>query len=178
MTAIDHPFEALCKLADERVWCWNIQCTTCGHGNFRSGLWELSLGRHPDDPDWVTDREGADGNRCGCIREAFARFPHFRQAALADVVATANLRNIATSCSFPDWLGYLGLALHYTEDDHRGTRLISRSWLPQLEAMREDRPWRRLERDQGDGERMLTWMGLEWWESELAHGPYARPRRG
>lgn len=174
---IDHPFEALCALADRKNWCWKIRCTTCGHGHFRSGLWEVSLGRHPDHPGWVTGRPSPDGAH-GLVEESFGQgFPPARQAALSEVCASANLRNIATQCSFPDWLGYLGLALRYTEDHEGRTRLLTKSWQPQFKAMVAEHPWRRSGHDTRVEDGVETWMGLGRWESELQGGPYARPRR-
>ena len=55
-----------------------------------------------------------------------------RQLQLQNLIAEADFRRIASACVFPDWLGFLGLALHYTEDAESHNPVISRKVAPQL----------------------------------------------
>lgn len=51
---------------------------------------------------------------------------------LCSILAGADLQGIRAACPFPDWLGYLGLALHYSEDAERIGRVVTLGWTPQL----------------------------------------------
>ena len=59
-------------------------------------------------------------------------WPIEEQRSLAAILSTSSIEVIAAGCAFPDWLGYLGLALSYTEDAERQDRHITQSWSPQL----------------------------------------------
>ena len=41
---LKNQFECLCKLASDEDWCWNLQCTTCGHQIFRYAFRLMSRG--------------------------------------------------------------------------------------------------------------------------------------
>jgi len=45
-------FEALCKLASDENWCWNLNCATCGHMHFRYAFSELAAAKSPEGGDW------------------------------------------------------------------------------------------------------------------------------
>lgn len=45
-------FEVLCELAQSEQWCWNLMCTTCGHGVFRWALKALANGFDPATEEW------------------------------------------------------------------------------------------------------------------------------
>ena len=121
----ENAFELLCRLASEEQWCWKIPCTTCGNHEFRYGLSELGKGHSPAEPEWVVHR-GARRLRepPGDIR--YPRRPEglgpkrYRRrnadpeiVAVVEVCAGASLKKIADECLFPDWLGYLGVVLHW-----------------------------------------------------------------
>jgi hypothetical protein len=105
-----NPFEALAERAAKAQWCWQIYCTTCGHREFRSGLGALAWGLHPDAVDWDTQLKAA--------LNRYAGGPLWSvnvQERLLHLVSDANMNSIAAVAPFPDWLGYLGLALHYSQ---------------------------------------------------------------
>ena len=51
------------------------------------------------------------------------------------MLADASMREIASLARFPDWLGYLGLALCYTEAAEVSVRRLTKAWVPQLQAV-------------------------------------------
>jgi len=54
------------------------------------------------------------------------------QRPLQAITASSDLRDVVANATFPDWLGYLGLALWYTEDAEQGDGIITRGLVPQL----------------------------------------------
>lgn len=134
-------FDALCSLASSENWCWKIHCSTCGHLLFRCGLQELARGRHPDSEQWRVAGRQSVLFRGGNPRELtpepalWVPWPLDLQERLVQVLAEANVGTISATCGYPDWLGYLGLGLKYTEEAERVTRLVSKSWVPQLLAL-------------------------------------------
>jgi AAA+ ATPase superfamily predicted ATPase len=137
-------FEAMCELAQEG-WCWRLPCTTCGNHSFRSGFLALSRGGHPDTEDWLPKlaKQYTNWGWWG-YSESEIEF-------LIDVLSDASIRNIANrydqivandpyknyyfrKTAFPDWLGYMGQALHEIEcSEHwKKCRRLTMSWIPQL----------------------------------------------
>jgi len=136
----NHPFEALCALASRERWCWKIVCTTCGHMLFRYALRQLASGKSPNDEDWLVHKDYPVLRRGSPLRELgpippLASWPIEEQARLAKILSTADILVIASACIFPDWLGYLGLALHYTEDVERRNHSLTHAWCPQLQRL-------------------------------------------
>lgn len=128
----DNAFTALCKIASKNDWCWNIHCTTCGHMLFRYGFKELIKGKHPADEDWKIyehDKQILDDLECLAPRQSP---PLEEQKKLAQIFRNARLKEIKLSCDYPDWLGYLGLALYYTEDIEEKEQIFSEAWIFQL----------------------------------------------
>ena len=86
------------------------------------------------------------------------------------VLSTADLVAIAARCQFPDWLGYIGLALNYTEDAEQENHEITRAWVPQLATL--VRPESSASALLGtllpESSRALTWRDLEAVESGAA----------
>jgi hypothetical protein len=163
-----NPFTALCELASRERWCWKLVCTTCGHGAFRWALRALAQGRHPDDVDWPV--------HCGAgwTSTTLARrngplppgppWPLQVQRALQEIVAASDLRDVAASASSPDWLGYLGLALWYTDDAEQAEGVITRGLVPQLLGfVSPNSAGEMLLRDvtRSSEERRLLWRDLE-----------------
>jgi hypothetical protein len=96
-------FEALCTLADRERWCWKIHCGTCGHGDFRHGLFALSSGAHPDSADWIVKRgAGAEIEARLGPMPAFEGWPIRQQRQLQKIIGDADIQGIAEACSFPD----------------------------------------------------------------------------
>jgi hypothetical protein len=54
---------------------------------------------------------------------------------LQRIVARATLTNIAAVAPFPDWLGYIGLALAYTEQAEQARPLLTRALAPQFREL-------------------------------------------
>jgi hypothetical protein len=157
-------FEALCTLADRERWCWKIHCGTCGHGDFRYGLSALSSGGHPDSADWIV-RRGAGAEieaRMGPM-PSFESWPIRQQRQLQKIIGDADIQGIAEACSFPDWVGYLGLALHYTEEAEREKPVISRGVARRLgQLVIPGSPAQTLLRSRAaaEGDERLTWEDL------------------
>ena len=129
-------FEAVCELASRERWCWEMACGTCGHLYFRCALLELSDGMRPDVDGWITreSRHHRVRRIPGATSYPFS-FSDDRQRALSSILADASLRRIASVAKFPDWLGYVGLALRYTEEAERCGRRLTKAWVPQLQAL-------------------------------------------
>lgn len=133
-TGFEHinAFEAMCRLADSENWCWKIGCTTCGAIDFRKGLYELHLGRHPLGQEWRAHER---------VRHSAERFSDFANLAATiegsvnvyEILCGANPANIVNSCSMPSALGYISLALLFTQrlEEERGE--LTRKWKPVLD---------------------------------------------
>jgi hypothetical protein len=160
-------FNALCELASAERWCWRIHCTTCGHMLFRYGLHVLLLDRHPDSSSWkVSDRNpvlcrGGQPRELGQIPPRWEPWPIAEQYNLLEVLAKADIHDIRQNCTYPDWLGYLGLGLKYTEDAERATRAITNMWIPQLIDERDDSRAKQLLASILSSQAVLTWQHLE-----------------
>ena len=50
-------FEAVCELASDEWWCWDLNCTTCGNMHFTYAFKEMSLGKSPEDDDWLINQD-------------------------------------------------------------------------------------------------------------------------
>jgi hypothetical protein len=136
-STVRNSFVALCNWASSEGWCWKIFCTTCGHMNFRYGLREIADGNHPDSSGWRVSAYRSDlarGSPAADLGPMPRRppWPIEEQRRLIAVLSTASVTDIARDCPFPDWLGYLGLGLHYSEDAERATRALTANWIPQL----------------------------------------------
>lgn len=129
-------FEALCSLASEENWCWNLYCTTCWHMYFRYAFLELLKGHHPNDENWVTRKRNhrrLDNELGSVFRLGVLSLEEMDE--IQKICAGADLKAIAASCRFPDWLGYLGLVLgHFGRIEHANNRLTL-AWAPQLADM-------------------------------------------
>lgn len=162
------PFEALCELASRESWCWKLTCTTCGHMLFRYGLRQLALGNRPDGPSWLVHsshpvlRRGSPLNELGPV-PPLGGWPKEEQRRLQSILKTANPVAIASRCSWPDWLGYMGLALHYTEDVESESHELTSAWAPKLSTLvLPESPAAKMLAFLGKSEhRALTWRDME-----------------
>ena len=59
-------------------------------------------------------------------------WPAEMQLRIQSAVGTASLEAIARANPFPDWLGYLGLALYYTQTAESRNAILTRALCPQL----------------------------------------------
>lgn len=126
-------------MASEQRWCWNLYCTTCGHMHFQYAFHEIGNGKHPSDTDWVV--------RIGDThyREQFGELPlrlnRPQELRLLWICSMANLTKVKQQCSFPDWLGYLGLVIAHTRPDSDAHWIVCASWAAQLRKwVRESTP--------------------------------------
>jgi len=128
-----NPFEALCGIARKRHWCWKLSCTTCGCRYFKLGLYQISLGKHPADSDWL-DPESRD-------TAAALRAPRSWRdwvegsVELQEILVKADLKNVARAAEFPDFLGYIGVTLMMTINLEAETKALTNAWCPQLMEM-------------------------------------------
>lgn len=167
-------FVALCDWAAGERWCWKMHCTTCGHMNFRFGLREIAKEVHPDSKDWRVSGDRQDLWRGSPARELgpippLGPWPLDEQFNLNTVLAQASLADIAKASPFPDWLGYLGLGLHYCEDAESKSRALTENWIPQLAGMLPSNSHSRtvLQGVLEDSGRVLNWTMLENIEAAL-----------
>jgi hypothetical protein len=163
-------FEALCEIAARERWCWNIMCTTCGHMDFRYSFLELALGSHPERAGWITRAKNHRQlqTRLGALPRSLGTDEIER---LGSILVGASLRRIARSCPFPDWLGYLGLALFYTRGSEQVARRITNAWVPQLqELVQPGTPADTMLR----GKLTVDGFPLGWQDLELVESAYRR----
>jgi len=129
-------FEAVCEIASQERWCWDMGCTTCHHMHFNYSLLEVSDGKHPDIKGWVTrkSKHHALTRLLGPLPRPF-HLSVEQQKAFVGNVADASLLKIASLAKFPDWLGYVGLVLRYTEEAEILERRLTKAWVPQLQEL-------------------------------------------
>ena len=136
---IRNPFVALCEYASNNNWCWNLYCTTCGHGSFRVAFSKLIHGQDPDSESfWPNGKENHS-----LLKELDSFSDFWRDATtanqieLATLAAQARLSDIQAVAKFPGWLGYIGLLFHHCPN--LNARLIlSNSFFSQFIALVKD----------------------------------------
>ena len=165
-------FVALATIAARERWCWKLVCTTCGHMLFRYGLLQLTNGIHPDSSQWtLRTHSDLQRNRLGPLPNGYSRA---QQGVLAGIVSQADLRHLRECCQFPDWLGYLGLVLAYTEDVERETGVLTASLVPQLAALVSPAEKARI-KERFSGGRRLVWNDLELLEQSIVYRESSAP---
>lgn len=171
-------FEALCELASSEGWCWNICCSTCGHMYFRYAFIELLLGKHPDSSTWITRQSNHHSlnSRLGNAVSDILKLDKDQQQQLIGIFAGASLTNLRRACRFPDWLGYMGLALLYTEEAEPEGRTLTKAWLPQLlEFIPSTSPTHETYKKYNqDNDQILTWRSLSGFERDIRAYKYFR----
>ena len=137
-----NPFVALCEYASQNNWCWKITCTTCGHSAFRVAFSKLVHGEHPDDDSfWPNGKENHSllkeiDNYNDFDRRSIDKDVHLN---LAKIVAEAKISDLQKVAKFPDWLGYIGLVIHYCYSDEP-SKTLAESLIPQfMELLRDDK---------------------------------------
>jgi hypothetical protein len=125
-----NPFEQLCTLASKENWCWNINCTTCGHVHFRYAFAELAAGKRPSDREWLIHRLRTN------YMEELGRWPteysEEQKLSVLKICAEADISLMSDRCKYPNWLGYLGLVLEHMNCDHDSYQTVSTVWAEQL----------------------------------------------
>lgn len=126
-------FEALCKLASDESWCWNLYCTTCGHLHFKYAFLELSKGKSPEDSEWIIHSSETSYHRLlGTIPKSYTEF---QKINILKICLDADILSIAECCKFPDWLGYLGLVLEQMPARSDIYKSVSAKWAGQLREL-------------------------------------------
>lgn len=149
-------FYGICLLADEQKWCWKLQCTTCGHMEFLYAFYQVGLDLNPSDGEWINNRQESQGRhvqydldfvkldeknresvKAELSRMQLMSIPELREGirhsvTLYERLADADILAIAKSCKFPDYLGYIGLALYYLKSIEMEDGVLSRRWGEQL----------------------------------------------
>lgn len=131
-----NPFTALCEVASQNNWCWNINCTTCGHSAFKVSFSKIIKGQHPDkDLFWPYGKENHSPlKEMDDCRDFFRNTSIKNQMDLASIVAEVKLSDIQEVAKFPDWLGYIGLVMHHCSS-RDAQKIISDAFLPQFIAL-------------------------------------------
>ena len=126
-------FEALCQLASEENWCWNLHCTTCGYLHFRYAFSELANGKSPEDKDWLIHTNKTQYHRL--IGPLSRQYSESQKDKFLNICLDADLHTIAKTCKFPDWLGYLGLVLVHMLTNAQTYKSVSSKWASQLKEL-------------------------------------------
>lgn len=161
-------FEALCGRASEESWCWNLGCTTCANHDLRYGLAQIGLGRHPACPNWERISSNIENSAEWPSIFSTTDWPAAMRSQLADTLSGASLKAIPGKCRFPDWLGYLGIALHLVSEDEELAQRLTKKWLPELRSMVQFRSTSRdrLKEVSRTGE-ALRWHHIDGLEQDL-----------
>lgn len=123
-------FEEVCILASTENWCWKLGCTTCGCLHFRYSFREIARGNSPSDRAWqIHARRTSYASTLGDFPRLYTED---EQGQILGICKKASLRRISEECSFPDWLGYLGLILERMNSDLEEYREVSQTWCQQL----------------------------------------------
>lgn len=156
-----NPFIALCELATRENWCWKIFCTTCGHMYFRYSFKELIKGKHPDQNTWAICKKNHH-NLSSLLGPLPRSFNIDNQISLQGIAREVVLDDLRKTAKFPDWLGYIGLLLFYTEEAEGKNRVITKALVPQfLKTIRPNTPAYELLEEIMKNKSTLTWQDLE-----------------
>jgi len=157
---ITNPFEALCVLASKKHFCWNLHCTTCGARDIRTGFTLIAKGYHPQPSSWDWDIEHSK------LKQAMSQdWSDEMTEKFISELSNASIEFISKNCTFPNWLGYLGLVLHQFHFDFNNRITLSSAWKPQLDAIVK-RSSQNVDTRISDIN-LLTWDSLKVYESIL-----------
>lgn len=160
-------FEALCRLASEENWCWNLFCTTCGHMHFRYAFQELVAGKPPEKKEWLVHRRKTRYTKqLGPLPK---NYTELQKKMFLHICLDADIFSIAQNCTFPDWLGYLGLALEHMNLNSYVYKAVSSNWASQLKNLvpPDSRAHARLSEIVADESDLLTLADLETCERDI-----------
>ena len=137
--------------------------------HFRYALREVLYGNHPSSSSWVVNMNhpvlyrGGEPRELGPLPPRWKSWPIDEQHRLSQILVGANIRNIVNTCTYPDWLGYLGLGLKYSEEAEQETRAVTKSWIPQLQEVRAHiaQGCTMLQSILESSDQVLTWRTLE-----------------
>ncbi len=157
-------FVALCEHASSNGWCWKIFCGTCQHCYFRISFSKMARGLHPDEESFWPNKKDISPSKE--IKE-YDDFRHYdrstteNQIRLASIIAGAEIKDIQKVANFPDWLGYIGLAIYHCPS-YKAQKIISKSLLPQfLEIIEKDKKIHAHFLEKEEHNKLLTTEDLE-----------------
>jgi hypothetical protein len=169
--------------ASRRRVCWNVNCTTCGAGELRSGVVLLArriplrlvqLPIRTDQPVLTAEVEELPTLEWWRLVQGRRRLTPSEANHLTQVCVEAQLGDLSHAAPFPDWLGYLGIVLdelgrferrrpqfdeHERFESHR--LRTGAEWARQFTTMGGDPvSWARFNHDP------MSWRDLELAETE------------
>ena len=66
------------------------------------------------------------------------KYNNIQKDIIAKICVDADLSNIASTCKYPNWLGYLGLVVHYMQSNSNAYKKLSQGWASQLIEIASD----------------------------------------
>jgi len=164
-------FELLCLLAATHNWCWKITCSTCGHYYFKNCLNLLIYNPSILKESIFLKSKYDVENR---LNEYFIQKDSFNlleQNTLIKIIAKSSVLKISSFSKHPDWLGYLGLALLYTEEIEINENRITDSFLNQFleifQLYKKKKSYDVAKDILSDPDKILKWQILEIFENDL-----------
>lgn len=135
---------------------------------FRYAFFQIGNGVEPDSSEWIDPSSRAVG-KLGDYKTISREMSESQN--LLKVLSEADLGAIAKSCKFPDFLGYLGVALFSTSALEFQSRVLTQSWTPQLLALVRPNGQAEevLEQRLAGGLTPLSWQDLEAVEKDFDH---------
>ena len=131
-------FEAVCKLASDEGWCWDLNCTTCGNMLFTYAFKQMSYGQSPEDDDWLintdVEHEKLFAKYGRPVGPPYYKVPlsDFRKEKLIKICSEARISNLAENCAYPEWLSYMGWALFGLKISSENYKNLANNWAKQL----------------------------------------------
>jgi len=101
--------------------------------HFRYAFAELAAGKSPEDQTWLIHRKSTRySDSLGALPRSYSED---QKEMVLRICLEANIVSIASSCKFPDWLGYLGLVLDHMYSAANTYKLVSSRWASQLKEL-------------------------------------------
>lgn len=135
---------------------------------FRYALLQIAAGVQPNDTKWI-DPTGRDVQSLGDMKSVTRAISESDE--LLSILAETDLSDVAKRCKFPDFLGYLGVALFFTSPTEFQHGKLTEKWTPQLLRMviRGGQGEEILQRRIAGGLTPLSWQDLEAVEKDFDH---------
>lgn len=137
-------YKKICLIADKEDWCWNINCF-CGHHNFVKSFL-LLINNYPFGIEHLNE-----------MREYLDSHSEQFQQAIKDV----SIKYLSENYKFPNFLGYLGLGLKYSEIAEKENRVLTSLWIPQLISLMQNQDNIKYLEDILSNNKVLTWVDLK-----------------